>query len=229
MESRRKDTGGPRDGALAGPRTILVAAFPPAAAIAVFGVIYGSLAQPLMGAVTTIVSSLLIFSGSVQFTIAAFLAAGAGTVALLAGSMMLNLRNLVLGAVLRPRVKLDVLRRAGLAWFLTDEAAGLAIASEEDAPRVLLVSGATFYLAWQVGTIVGVLGASAEAVRSAAESVFPVLFIGLAALSCSSLGLAVRAVVAALLTAGAGFVWPDAQPVAAVVAAIGVALPGERR
>jgi predicted branched-subunit amino acid permease len=207
-------------------RSILIAASPAAGAIVVFGVIYGSLARPLIGVAATILSSLLIFSGSVQFTIAALLSAGAGPASLVAGSVTLNVRNLVLGAVLRPRIELGPLRRAALGWFLTDEAAGLALASEEDATSILLISGATFYVAWQVGTILGLLGASVEGVRSIAEAVFPVLFIGLAALSCSSRSIAVRAVIAAGLTAGAGLLWPGIRGVAAVVAAIAVSLPG---
>src|SRR5918999_3047766 len=98
----------------------------PAAAIFVFGVIYGSLARPLMGIGYTMLSSLFIFSGAVQFTIAALLSAGAGAGALVAGSVTLNLRNLLLGAVLRPRIDQGRLQRAGLAWFLVDESAGLA-------------------------------------------------------------------------------------------------------
>jgi predicted branched-subunit amino acid permease len=206
-------------------RTILAAASP-AAAIGVFGVIYGSLARPLMGTTATILSSLLIFSGSVQFTIAALLSAGAGAGALVAGSVMLNLRNLVLGAVMRPRVRLGPLPRAGLGWFLTDEAVGLALTSKEDTAKTLLISGAIFYLAWQVGTVLGLLGASVEGVHSIAEAVFPVLFIGLAALSCSSRSIAVRAGVAALLTIGVELTWPGSRGVTAVVAAIAVSVPG---
>jgi predicted branched-subunit amino acid permease len=209
-------------------RTLLAAAAPPAAAIVVFGVIYGSLARPVMGAGAAMLSSLLIFSGAVQFTIAALLSAGAGAGALVAGSVTLNLRNLLLGAVLRPRVRRGVIERAGVAWFLTDESAGLAISSEDDAAKTLVLSGAAFYLAWQAGTALGLLGASVEGVRSAAEAVFPVLFIGLAALSCSSRSILVRAVVAAMLTAGAAVVWPAGRGVAAVVAAIAVALPGSK-
>jgi predicted branched-subunit amino acid permease len=206
--------------------SILAAAAAPAAAILVFGVIYGSLAQPLMGSGYTMLSSLLIFSGAVQFTIAALLSAGAGVGTLLAASVSLNLRNLVLGAVLRPRIEEGSIERAGLAWFLVDESAGLALASGADAGRTLLTAGSTFYVAWQVGTVLGLLGASVEGVRMAAEAVFPVLFIGLAALACSSRSLALRALVAAGLTAGAAVAWPDGRGVAAVVAAIAVAIPG---
>ena len=198
----------------------------PAAAIFVFGVIYGSLARPLMGIGYTMLSSLFIFSGAVQFTIAALLSAGAGAGALVAGSVTLNLRNLLLGAVLRPRIDQGPVQRAGLAWFLVDESAGLALASGADAARTLLTAGITFYLTWQAGTLLGVLGASVGGVRTAAEAVFPVLFIGLAALACSSRSIAVRALIAAGLTAAAAVVWPGGRAVAAIVAAVAVALPG---
>jgi predicted branched-subunit amino acid permease len=130
-------------------RTTLVPALPPAAAIFVFGVIYGSLAGPELGATATMVSSLLIFSGSVQFTLIALLTAGAGTTALVASAAALNLRNLVLGAVLRPRMDASPLRRGAMGWFLTDEATGLALTVEEDTPRVLVLAGTMFYAAWQ--------------------------------------------------------------------------------
>jgi predicted branched-subunit amino acid permease len=210
------------------PRGLVVAAAAPAAAIFVFGVIYGSVARPLMGAGATMLSSLLIFSGSVQFTVAGLLSAGAGTAALAGGVVTLNLRNLALGAVMRPRIQRRPIERAGLAWFLTDEAVGLSIASGADAARILSLSGATFYVSWQAGTALGLLGASVEGVRSAAEAVFPVLFIGLAALSCPSRSIAVRAVMAAGATALALVLWPGSRGVAAVVAAHALALPGGR-
>lgn len=205
---------------------MIVAATAPAAAIFVFGVIYGSLARPLMGAAATMLSSLFIFSGSVQFTLAGLLAAGAGAGALVGAAITLNLRNLALGAVMRPRIRRRPAERAGLAWFLTDEAVGLALASRTDAARTLLLSGASFYLSWQAGTALGLLGGSVSGVRSTAEAVFPVLFIGLAALSCPSRPVAVRAVLAAAVTGAAVLLWPGSRGVAAVAAAIIVALPG---
>ena len=195
-------------------------------AIVVFGIIYGSLSRPVIGAPATMLSSLVIFSGAVQFTIAALLVAGAGPAALLAGALTLNLRNLLLGAVLRPRVDRGVGQRAALAWFLTDEAAGIAIASEDDAAGTLLISGVMFYVAWQVGTLLGLLGASAESIRDAAQAVFPVLFIGLAAVSCASRSIAIRALLAAGAAAGGAILWPTGGGIVAVAAAIAVAVPG---
>lgn len=210
-------------------RPILVAALPAAAAIFVFGVIYGSLAGPELGAAATMLSSLLIFSGSVQFTLIALLTAGAGPVALLAGATTLNLRNLVLGAVLRPRVDRTPVRRGAMAFFLTDEAAGLALMSSGDAPRVLVLSGSLFYASWQAGTAVGLVGASVDALSEAAAAVFPVLFVGLAAAVCPSWNVALRAVVAAMIVGVATWLWPDTQGVAAVLAAVAVAVPGRAR
>jgi branched chain amino acid efflux pump len=210
------------------PRGLLAMAAAPAAAIFVFGMVYGSLARPLMGAGATMLSSLLIFSGSVQFTVAGLLSAGAGTAALAGGAITLNLRNVVLGAIMRPRIQRGPVARAGLGWFLTDEAVGLAVASGADAATTLLLSGATFYLSWQAGTALGLLGASVEGVRSAAQAVFPVLFIGLAGLACTSRSIAVRAVISAGATGAALLVWPGSRGIAAVVAAIAVALPGGR-
>ena len=203
-------------------------ALPPSAAVFVFGVIYGSLAKPELGVAGTISSSLLIFSGSVQFTLVALLGSGAGAAALLAGATTLNVRNLVLGAVMRPRLEGSTLHRAGRAWFLTDEAVGLAIVSGADASRVLVVSGVMLYVTWQAGTLLGVLGASIDELANVAASVFPVLFIGLAALSCTSRSIAVRAAVAAAAAALASWLWPGSEAAAAVVLAVAVAVP-ERR
>ena len=209
-------------------RRLVVAAAAPAAAIFVFGVIYGSVARPVMGAGATMLSSLLIFSGSVQFTVAALLSAGAGAAALLGGAVTLNLRNLALGAVMRTRVQRRPVERAGLAWFLTDEAVGLSLAPGADADKTLLFSGTAFYLSWQAGTALGLLGASVESVRSGAEAVFPVLFIGLSALSCPSRSIAIRAFVAAAVTFAMLAFWPGGQGVTAVVVALVVSISGDR-
>ncbi|HJR44317.1 MAG TPA: AzlC family ABC transporter permease [Actinomycetota bacterium] len=209
-------------------RTVL-AALPPAAAIFVFGVIYGSLARPELGVTATVLSSLLIFSGSVQFTLVALVTSGAGAGALVLNATTLNLRNLVLGAVMRTRVDRSSPARAGIGWFLTDEAAGLALASEEDSARVLVVAGGLFYVSWQIGTALGLLGASVEALQEAASAVFPVLFVGLSAAVCPSWSVGLRAAVAAVLVAGASWWWPGSQGFAAVIAAVLVSLPDDAR
>jgi predicted branched-subunit amino acid permease len=218
-------------------RSIVATILPAVAAIAVFGALYGAGARPILGAPLTIASSLLIFSGSLQFALVALLTAGAAAPALLLTAATLNLRHLVLGAVLRPRLGGSRRRRAALAFFLLDETFGFAVAAGDAAERagqpagraaerMLLVSGIACHLAWQTGTVIGILGAGNPAIAGVAGAIFPVLFIGLAALACRTRSHAVRALGAAALTAGLAFALPDLRALAPVVASVAVALPG---
>ena len=219
--------------------TILATSLPAAAAIAVFGTLYGAGARPILGAELTVASSLLIFSGSLQFALVVLLSAGAAAPALLLTAGTLNLRHLVLGAVLRPRMGGSWLRRAGHAFFLLDETFGFAVAAgdaaeregrgaDAAAQRTLLVSGVGCYVAWQTGTVLGVLGAGFPGVAGMAGAIFPVLFIGLASLACRSRSDAVRALSAAALTGGLAFALPGLRALAPVFVGVLVALPREK-
>jgi predicted branched-subunit amino acid permease len=221
-------------------RSILTTSLPAAAAIAVFGTLYGAGARTVLGVPLTLASSLVVFSGALQFALVALLSAGATSLPLILTALALNLRHVVLGAVLRPRIGASRLRRAALAFFLVDETFGFAIAAGNSAEqagravgpateRTLLVSGAVCYLAWQVGTLVGVLGAGLAVVESVAGAIFPVLFIGLASLAVTRRSDAVRALAAAAVTVVLALALPDMRVLAPVVAGVVTALPGEAR
>jgi len=222
-------------------RSILATTLPAAAAIAVFGTLYGAGARAVLGVPLTLASSLTVFSGALQFALVSLLIGGAAvTLPLLLTAAALNLRHLVLGAVLRPRIGGSRLRRAVLAFFLVDETFGFAVAAGNSAQRdgrpvdavterTLVVSGVFCYLAWQVGTLIGVLGAGLVGVESLAAAIFPVLFIGLASLAATRRSDAVRAVVAAVLTAGLALALPDLRLLAPVLAGVVAALPGSDR
>ena len=206
-------------------RRTLAATVPVALAIGVYGAIYATVFVPVAGAASTLLASLVIFSGALQFTVAGLVLAGAGTPSLVAAAVALNLRHILLGAVLRPRLAASAPRRAGLAWFLIDETVGLALAAGREVERTMLLSGTVCYLAWQVGTVIGVLGGSLGALEGAASAVFPVLFIALSALSATRADLVWRALASAALTVAAALLWPEFRGFAPVVAAIAVALP----
>lgn len=223
-----------------GLRTIVATALPAVAAIATFGMLFGAAARPLLGAPLTLSCSLFIFSGSLQFALAALLGAGAPAAALLLTALTLNLRHLVLGAVLRPYVGGSRARRAALSFFLLDETFGFALAAGEAAERegrpvaaaaerTLLVTGVLCYVAWQLGTILGVLGADLPGIEGLAAAIFPVLFIGLASLAARTRSDAVRAGAAALLTVLWAWLLPGLRALAPVVAGVLVALPRDRR
>ena len=217
-------------------RTIAMAA-PAAAAIAVFGVLYGAAARPLMGPVLTMISSVVIFSGATQFTTIGLLAAGAGGPAILATVALLNVRHLLMGAVLRSSLGPSRLKRALLAWFLLDESFGFTmVAADRTSPgaarvavaeRTLLVTGLCCYAAWLAGTALGILGAGVAGLEEVAVALFPVLFIALAALTARTLNLAARAMVAAAITAVIAFLLPEWTALAPVASGLLVAIPND--
>jgi predicted branched-subunit amino acid permease len=207
---------------------VIGAAAPLALAIGVFGVVFGAASSVELGAGPTIAMSALVFSGVVQFAVIGLLDTGAGLGAILATVLALNARNLVLGAALRPLLATTRMRRAILGWFLVDEAFGLAVASGRDAARVLAISGVLCYAAWQVGTLLGVAGAEVVTLEDFASAIFPVLFVGLAALTARGDDAIVRIAVAAAIVLVGARLAPDLQPFLPIVAAILVAVPAGR-
>src|SRR5688572_13123796 len=105
-------------------RSIVATCLPAALAIAVFGALYGAAARPLIGPEMTVAASIVVFSGALQFAIVGLLAAGAMAPALILTAVILNLRHVVLGAVLRPMLSRSRVRRALQSWFLVDETFG---------------------------------------------------------------------------------------------------------
>lgn len=205
-----------------------MSAAPVATAIGVFGVIFGAAGSAELGVELTVAMSLLVFSGTVQFAVLGLIVLGAGTAAILLTVLALNARNLVLGATLRPRLDGPAWRRAVLSWFLIDESFGLSLAAGRRAGTVLLIAGAACYMAWQAGTLLGVAGARVVVLEGIAEAIFPVLFIGLAALTAGGRPGALRAASAALLVVGLTLLVPAAHAVLPILTALAVALPGRR-
>jgi predicted branched-subunit amino acid permease len=206
------------------PRTgVLSASVPIAAAIGVFGVVYGAAAAQVMGPSLTVLSSLLTFSGAAQFTTVGLLAAGATPAGVLGAVASLALRHIPLGAVVRPRLTVGRGQRALVSLFLIDETTGLALTRDEPAERTLAISGGVSYGAWIAGTLVGVAGGTLAAVEPLAAALFPVLFVGLAALTATTRNDAVRALLAGGASLGVLVLWPAAGALGALAVAIAVA------
>jgi predicted branched-subunit amino acid permease len=206
------------------PTGVVAAAIPVAAPIGAFGIVYGALAGPVIGAELTVISSLLVFSGAAQFTMVGLLAAGATAAGVLGAVATLALRHLPLSAVLQPLLPDGRFRRALLAWFLLDETTGLALTQRGSARRTLLISGGLAYAAWLLGTVIGVAGGSIAAVEPLAVAVFPVLFVGLAALTASTRWDGVRAWLAGGVSLGLLVVWPGSGALGAIGVAVAVAI-----
>lgn len=194
-------------------------------AIGVFGTLYGAAAQPLFGSWLTMFSSVVIFSGTVQFSMIGLLAAGAGPVAILWAIFVVNVRNFALGGALRPHLTGTRWRRLAVSWFLIDETVGLALASPTSADRILLRAGAAAYLSWVVGSAIGVAGGAAFGLAGMASAIFPVLFIGLTALMVRSRGALARAGMGAAVTFVLLLAWPGLAGLAPVLGGIVAAIP----
>ncbi|WP_258725616.1 AzlC family ABC transporter permease [Cellulomonas sp. NS3] len=202
---------------------------PVAAAIGVFGVIYGATAAPLLGTGTTLASSVLLFSGAAQFTMVGLVQAGASPEGVLVAVAALGLRHVPLAAVVLPRLRAGRARRGLLALVLLDETAGLAVARDRPAARTLVVVGLGAYAAWVAGTTAGALGADLLGAEQAAGVVFVILFVGLAALTCRSRADVLRAATAAIATGAAALAVPQSGAFAAVVVAGACAATVRRR
>lgn len=199
---------------------------PIAVAIGVFGMLYGAAAQALFGSWLTLLSSVLVFSGAVQFSMVGLLAAGSGPLAVLWAVFVVNMRNFALGGAVRPHLDGGRLRRMLVSWFLIDETVGLALAAPADADRTLLRSGSVAYLAWVLGTGIGVAGGAVVGLEGLASAIFPVLFIGLAALMVRSPSGLVRGGIGAAVTLVLLVVWPGLAGLAPVIGGVVAAIPG---
>lgn len=202
---------------------IVAASLPVAGAIGVFGVIYGAAAAPVLGSGLSVLSSALAFSGAAQFTMIALLAAGASPMDVLGGVGLLAVRHLPLGAVLQPQLP-DRRRRALLSLFLIDETTGLALTRPEPVARTLATSGGLAYLAWVAGTVAGVAGGSVAGLEPLADALFPVLFVGLTALTAATRSDASRAVMAGGAALALLVAWPQAGALGAIAVAVVVAM-----
>jgi predicted branched-subunit amino acid permease len=213
-----------------GDAAITAAALPVAAAIGVFGVVYGAVAHPVLGGELTVASSVAMFSGAAQFTMVALLASHATAGAVVVAVVPLALRHIPLGALVQHRLAPSRVRRAVVSsMFLTDETVGLALTQQAPAARTMAITGGLAYIAWVAGTAAGVAGASIGGAEEAAAALFPVLFIGLAAVTASTWRDAVRAAGAGAAAAVLLIAAPAAGVLGALAAAIAVACVGVRR
>lgn len=213
----------PEEGAVGFP-TIL----PVAAAIGVFGIVYGAAAQPLFGSLLTLASSVIIFSGTVQFTLVGLVAVGTAPIAILWAVLVVNIRNIALGGAVRPHLRSQGIKRLLLSWFLIDETVGLSLTSPTQADSILLRAGAWSYGAWVGGTAIGVAGGATFGLEALASVVFPILFIGLAAIMVRTRTAVFRAVAGAAITLVLLLAWPGLAGLAPVIGGIVAAVPEVR-
>lgn len=160
----------------------LRAGLPTGVASGLVAISYGVLARPVLGAVPTVVSSVVIFAGSAQFAMLAVLSAGGGAAAAVLAGVLLNLRFVPMGLALAPWVHGSRLRRAATGWIMIDASWAMAArrGGRFDVPLMLGASLAN-YPAWVGGTLIGVVaGSDIGNPRSLGlDALFPAFFLAL--------------------------------------------------
>ena len=177
------------------------------------GAAYAILArQAGMGFFPTVLMSLIVFAGASQFIAVGLLAGGATAFEIVATTLFVNLRHVLMSASLSPHYR-EAPR--GLipfvAWGVTDETFAISIGryiSGEADHRYGLALHYTAYASWVSGTVVGALAGALipPALQSSLEFSLYAMFVGLVVLQLTDrIQLAVAAASAVMCGAFSTF------------------------
>lgn len=206
-----------------------VSALPLALVVGLFGVSFGvlSVSSGGIGALQAVVMSASTFAGSAQFAAASIVAAGGQPVTAIAAALLLNARYLPIGVSVARFLPGGRLRRFVVAQLIVDES--WALAAREDGRfdgHRLIGAGIVIWLAWVVGTVIGVIGGEAlgDPVRLGLDAAFPALFLGLLAPQLRSRRAVAAALLGAAITLALTPLTPPGVPIIAASAAAFIAL-----
>jgi branched chain amino acid efflux pump len=159
------------------------AVVPLAIAVGAFGVSFGVLARAggFDGA-EAVVMSVTTFAGSAQFAAISVLSDRGTAAAAITAALLLNARYVPIGITVAPWLTGGFWSRLGHAHLTVDES--WAIAAEGEGrfnPRVLFAAGAVIWLAWVLGTAVGVIFGNlvGDPNQLGFDAAFPALFLTL--------------------------------------------------
>jgi 4-azaleucine resistance transporter AzlC len=154
------------------------------AAVGVFGIAFGVLASESgLSAAKACAMSLLVFTGASQFAAVSVIGAGGAPVTAVASALLLAARNGVYGLALSPHIGARGVRRAAAAQLVIDESTALGVAQSEptDVEGAFWWAGASVFVAWNLGTLFGVLAGHAIGDPDALglDAAFPAGFVSL--------------------------------------------------
>ncbi len=106
--------------------------------------------------------SLLMFTGASQFALIAVVASGGSAIVAIATSTLVGTRNAFYAVAMAPVLEAHGLRRLVAAQATIDESTGMAARYEKDRDSARLAfwsTAAAIYVLWNLGTLIGSLGA----------------------------------------------------------------------
>ncbi|PZN04456.1 branched-chain amino acid ABC transporter permease [Thermaerobacter sp. FW80] len=181
--------------------------------------------------------SLVVFAGSAQFAAAGMVAAGAAPAALVATTFLINLRHVLFGAALAPRLGERRWGRLAVAAFgLTDEVFAVAQATLDRVPRpwpYLMGLEVAAYGSWCAASWLGAaIGGALEGLGAwGLDYALPAMFLALIALQLgdrAGRGLVVAAVAAGVSLAVGALGWTHWRVLAAALVGSAVGVGMER-
>ena len=125
--------------------------------------------------------SVLVFAGSAQFSAVGLIAAGATGFEIVLTTLLLNARHLLYGLSLGRAFHLTRRQRPVAAYFLTDEAFGVAASAKERSFPFLMGLELSLFMMWNLATLGGfLLGAAIpDPAQLGVDLIFPLAFLAL--------------------------------------------------
>ena len=153
------------------------------AAVGVFGIAFGVGSVAVGGSVAmTCVMSLLVFTGASQFSAVSVIAAGGSTAAALGGASLLAARNAVYGLGMSRTLQGSLLSRLVAAQITIDESTAMSTAQQHSraALSAFWWTGASVYVFWNLGTLIGALAGNAiDPEQFGLDAAFPAGFVAM--------------------------------------------------
>ncbi len=147
-----------------------------------FGVAFAVTARAAgLSLVETQALSVLVFAGSAQFSAVGLIATGAAGLEIVLTTLLLNVRHLLYGLSLGRVFHLRRRQRPVAAFFLTDEAFGVAAAAKERSFPFLMGIELSLFVMWNLATLGGfLLGATIpDPTKLGVDLIFPLAFLAL--------------------------------------------------
>jgi len=130
-----------------------------------YGLSFGAISVASgLTAIQTQTLSLLMFTGASQFALVGVLGAGGGAIAAVLTAWLLGARNGLYALHIAPTLNLRGLRKPIAAQLTIDESTAMSIAHEpivDHSRHAFWATGISVYVLWNIGTLLGALGASA--------------------------------------------------------------------
>lgn len=201
-----------------------------AAASGVIGISYGAIAVAAgLPVWATVAMSILVFAGGAQFLAVGTLAVGSPVAALL-GGLLLNARHLPFGLAIADVLAHSWRARLVGAHLMVDESVAFALAQPDPRRRAAAywLTGASLFLAWNIGTVagIGLGGALGDPARFGLDAAFPAALLALLLPSLRDAAALRVAVAGGAVAVAATFVLPAGLP---ILLALGGLLAAGRR